>query len=65
MTVEVQKHEWLVLSSNWSNQGNFRQELRLAEASIDVSSQQISPEIASNDTIDIHHRDYLEDQSFS
>ena len=65
MTVEVQKHEWLVLSRNWSNQGNFRKELRLAEASIDVSSQQISPEIASNDTIDINHRNYLEDQSFS
>lgn len=63
--MEVQKHERFVLGSEGSDESYLREELGLVEAAIDVSSEEIGPEVASYHTVDIDHRNYLERHSLS
>jgi hypothetical protein len=58
--MKVQEHEWLQLRDHLTNKAYLAYRLRTMKMPIEVLSDEISPEIACNHSINIYHGHYLE-----
>lgn len=60
VAVEVQKHKGSKLPCDRPDESYLVEQLRVVKVTVQVSSQQSGPEVASDDSIGIDHRYYLE-----